>query len=54
MKIEEMEVSELKIMAYDVMVSIQKLQNDLVGVNSVIAQKQNPPKIVKPEKNEGK
>lgn len=41
MKIDEMEVKELKIMAYDIMVSIQKLQNDLVAVNSIIGQKSN-------------
>ncbi len=37
-------------MAYDVMVSIQRLQNDLIAVNNVIGQKLNLSLPVNPEK----
>ncbi len=37
-------------MAYDVMVSIQKLQNDLIAINNVIGQKLNQSLSIKSEK----
>lgn len=36
-------------MAYDIIVSVQKLQNDLITINNAIIQKQNPLKIIKEE-----
>ncbi len=45
-------VEELKVIAYDVMVSIQKLQNDSQIINQLIAQKSQQP--VKPERVEKK
>ena len=58
MNIKDMKISELKATAYDIMVSIQKLQNDLVTINQVINQKNNVVETVKkeevPEKEEKK
>jgi len=49
MKIQDMDIKELKATAYDIISSIQKLQNDLVSVNQIIAQKSNVVEKVKKE-----
>jgi hypothetical protein len=43
MKIEEKSLEELKAMAYDIVVNVQKLQNDLMIINQVIAKKSQSP-----------
>lgn len=52
MDIKDMEIKDLKVMAYDVMVSIQKLQNDLVTINTFIAKKSQIKSLSIPEKKE--
>ena len=37
----DMDVNELKVLAYDMLASIQKLQQDSVVINNLIIQKQN-------------
>ena len=52
MKIEEMDLKELKVMAYDLLASIQQLQNDLMNINVVITRKSQIKPISIPEKKE--
>ncbi len=47
MNINKMDIKELKVMAYDVASSLQKLQNDLLTINNVIIQKSQPKQVVK-------
>ena len=55
MNLNNMDIKELKSLAYDVMVNLQNLQNDLITINQVIAKKnQVKTKIVKEEKQEKK
>ena len=45
MNIEKKSVNELKSLAYDIIVTIQNLQNDLIRINQEIMRKQNEPEI---------
>ncbi|MHA1868760.1 MAG: hypothetical protein ACTSXD_12010 [Candidatus Heimdallarchaeaceae archaeon] len=53
MKLEDMDIKELKVLAYDTLASIQNLQQNMNIINNLIIQKQN--KLAKvPEKKEKK